>query len=203
MISSRYARLLCIETNELEKVFMLGGESLPRLVKVGFYTGAIDFVKEEGVQEPQKIVAILGDLQKIHKITLKSSRIGSYYDGENTILYLTHPGVYRERLVTTSLTPENIVQYTHQSKVPSEMNLFVGMMRKCLEEKDICPFAMTAWIHATLGRIHPFTDGNGRVSRLLASLPLIRAGYPFINVRVHKREEYLQALCAVSYCGIK
>jgi len=36
---------------------------------------------------------------------------------------------------------------------------------------------------------------NGRVSRLLASLPLICVGYPFINVRVHKREEYLQALC--------
>jgi hypothetical protein len=56
---------LCIETNELEKVFVLGGESLPRLVKVGFYTGAIDHVKDEGVQEPQKIVAILEDLQKV------------------------------------------------------------------------------------------------------------------------------------------
>jgi hypothetical protein len=53
----------------------------------------------------------------------------SLQDGENTIFYLTQPGVYRKRLVTTSLTPDNIVQYTHQSKVPSEMNLFVGMMR--------------------------------------------------------------------------
>ena len=65
VMSSRYARLLCIETNEIEKVFALGGESLPRLVKVGFYTGAIDRVKAEGVQEPQKIVSILGDLQKV------------------------------------------------------------------------------------------------------------------------------------------
>ena|SRR5882762_1949641 len=65
IISSRYARLLCIETNELEKVFALGGESLPRLVKVGFYTGAIDHIKAEGIQEPQKIVAILEDLQKV------------------------------------------------------------------------------------------------------------------------------------------
>ena len=128
---------------------------------------------------------------QIHKVTLKSNRIGSYnvrlpqasanddefislQDGENTILYLNHLGVYRKRLVTTSLTPENIVQYTHQSKVPSEMNLFVGMMKvsssppnflsslevglqKCLEEKDAPPFAMAAWIHAMFGRIHPFT----------------------------------------------
>jgi len=40
VMSSRYARLLSIETNEIEKVFALGGESVPRLVKVGFYTGA-------------------------------------------------------------------------------------------------------------------------------------------------------------------
>ena len=53
----------------------------------------------------------------------------SLQDGEDTIFYLTHPGAYRKRLVTTSLTPEDIVQYTHQSKVPSEMKLFVGMMR--------------------------------------------------------------------------
>ena len=65
IISSRYARLVCIETNEIEKVFTLGGESLLRLVKVGFYTGAIDRVKAEGIQEPQKIVSILGDLQKV------------------------------------------------------------------------------------------------------------------------------------------
>jgi hypothetical protein len=65
IISSRYARLLCIETNEIEKVFALGGESLPRLVKVGFCTGAIDRVKAEGIQEPQKIIAILEDLQKV------------------------------------------------------------------------------------------------------------------------------------------
>jgi hypothetical protein len=34
-------------------------------VKVGFYTGAIDRIKAEGIQEPQKIVAILEDLQKV------------------------------------------------------------------------------------------------------------------------------------------
>ncbi|KAM6501952.1 Fido domain containing protein [Amanita muscaria] len=214
IIPSRYARLLCIESNEIEKVFALGGQSLPRLVKLGFYYGAIDRVKAGGVQEPRNIIAILKDLQtsldfltgiarnpselsediicQIHKIAMKSCRIGSFQD-ENTLFYLTHPGVYRKRLITTSLTAsENmIVQYTHQSKVPSEMNLFLDMMKKCLEEKDISPFAAAAWIHATFARIHPFTDGNGRVARLLASLPLIQAGYPPINVPVHKREEYL------------
>ena len=65
IISSRYAHLLCIETNELKKVFALEGKSLPCLVKVGFYTGAIDCVEAEGIQEPQKTVAILGDMWKV------------------------------------------------------------------------------------------------------------------------------------------
>jgi len=42
-------------------------------------------------------------------------------------------------------------------------------------------------------------DGNGRVSRLLASLPLIRACYPFVNIRLKMRVEYLQALNPASY----
>jgi hypothetical protein len=60
-----YAHLLCIETNEIEGVFALAGEFLPCLVKVGFYTGAIDHVKVEGVQEWHKIVSILEDLQEV------------------------------------------------------------------------------------------------------------------------------------------
>ena len=53
----------------------------------------------------------------------------SLQDGETTIFYLTHGGVYRKRLVYTSLTPGDIVQYTHRSQLPSEMNVFVGLMR--------------------------------------------------------------------------
>jgi len=65
ILSSRYTRLLCIETNTIEKVFALGGESLPRLVQSGFHAEAIDGVKAEGVQEPRKIISILEDLQKV------------------------------------------------------------------------------------------------------------------------------------------
>jgi hypothetical protein len=69
--------------------------------------------------------------------------------------------------------PGDIVQYTHQSKVLYEMEQFVGMMRasgnphffiisdlcsqKCLEAKNVSPFAMAAWVHAVFAWIHPFT----------------------------------------------
>lgn len=39
-------------------------------------------------------------------------------------------------------------------------------------------FRYAALAHYKLVDIHPFTDGNGRTSRLLMNLILIRAGYP-------------------------
>jgi len=75
IIRVQFPRLICIETNEFEKVFVLGGESLSRLVKLGFYTGAIDRVMAGGVQERQKIVSILGDLQNVSSQLVTRSRL--------------------------------------------------------------------------------------------------------------------------------
>ena len=45
-----------------------------------------------------------------------------------------------------------------------------------------CPFTVFHKMHRKP------QDGNGRVSHLLASLPLIHASYPFINVHAHEWE---------------
>jgi hypothetical protein len=47
------------------------------------------------------------------------------------VFFLTHPGLYRKRLVSTTHMDGGIVQYTHHSKVHSEMKQFVGMMNVC------------------------------------------------------------------------
>lgn len=59
--AKRYSRLLAVESNEIENVFLLGGESLVKLVRVGFYTGAIDRVlnSPSGKPDPSTIVTIL------------------------------------------------------------------------------------------------------------------------------------------------
>ena len=48
--------------------------------------------------------------------------------------------------------------------------------------------------HVSFVRIHPFFDGNGRVARLLANLPVLYAGFPPIVVPAGARLDYIREL---------
>ena len=51
-----------------------------------------------------------------------------------------------------------------------------------------------AELHATFVRIHPFADGNGRMARLLANIPVLEAGFPPLVIPRERRQEYLRTL---------
>lgn len=52
-----------------------------------------------------------------------------------------------------------------------------------LESRSMHPVLIAAYLHDELVRIHPFIDGNGRTSRLLMNLYLLRKGYTLINLK--------------------
>ncbi|VVB73766.1 Fic/DOC family protein [uncultured archaeon] len=56
------------------------------------------------------------------------------------------------------------------------------------------PIELAALIHLKLVTIHPFGDGNGRMSRLLMNFVLNRHGFPMLNIPSSKRSSYYTSL---------
>jgi len=56
--------------------------------------------------------------------------------------------------------------------------------------------ALDAYVsaHMRLTAIHPFYDGNGRLARLVANLPVLYAGYPPIVIPMERREDYIRSI---------
>ena len=49
-------------------------------------------------------------------------------------------------------------------------------------------------IHMAIVHVHPFWDGNGRIARLLANIPLLKAGLPPLTIPEEQRRTYIQQL---------
>jgi len=65
------------------------------------------------------------------------------------------------------------------------------------EATTLHPVERAARIHSDFVKIHPFVDGNGRTSRLLMNLELLKSGFPPVVLPVERRLEYYEALdCA-------
>jgi Fic family protein len=46
--------------------------------------------------------------------------------------------------------------------------------------------------------IHPFFDGNGRMARLLANMPLLKAGMPPVTIDQRQRKKYIDLMSSYS-----
>ncbi len=96
-------------------------------------------------------------------------------------------GVYRNvrvRILGAAFTPPNPL------KIPNLMSEFTGW----LNTAKIQPVELAALAHHKLVYIHPFSDGNGRTSRLLMNLILMRAGFPPAVVLNSDRKKYYDRL---------
>jgi Fic family protein len=56
------------------------------------------------------------------------------------------------------------------------------------------PVELAALAHLKLVTIHPFDDGNGRISRMLMNFVLYKHGYPMLNIPYEKRAGYYRSL---------
>jgi hypothetical protein len=63
--------------------------------------------------------------------------------------------------------------------LPTALATFVDSLETLLQRADISSTGKAAWALITFLSIHPFSDGNGRLSRILVNYVLSRSGVPF------------------------
>ena len=145
-----------------------------------------------------------GDLQfsesaikHFHKELLKytkkdSLHRGNYKSKENQVRMIDTNG--RDIGVLFETTPAYLT--------PKQMNELVDWTRKALNEKKYHPLLIIGNFIVEFLNIHPFEDGNGRLSRILTNLLLLKEGYLYMPYVSHeklieeKKRDYYVALRA-------
>jgi len=161
------------ETKVALEGITIGGKSLREHFETINHKEAILFV-EELVQRDELLNEY--DIKSIHSLILKN------IDDKNV-------GTYRKI---------NVLIGGAQHKpplsidVPFKMKEFINWYKQ--EHKHLHPVELAARVHVDFVGIHPFVDGNGRTSRLLMNLELIKHGFPPAVIKVEDRLEYYQAL---------
>lgn len=83
------------------------------------------------------------------------------------------------------------IEFPRPNEVPHLMKEFIHWLEG---QQDVHPVQVASEAHFKFVSIHPFIDGNGRVSRLLMNLILLLNGYPMAIVKTEERTVYLDAV---------
>ena len=161
------------ETKVVLEGITIGGKNLREHFEAINHKEAILFV-EELVQKNELLNE--QDIKSIHALILKN------IDNPNA-------GKYRDINVIISGSEHKPSQAVD---IASKMQKFIEWYKK--EHTTLHPVELAARVHVDFVGIHPFVDGNGRTSRLLMNLELIKHGFPPAIIKVENRLEYYNAL---------
>jgi Fic family protein len=134
------------------------------------------------------------DLHQLHEILLNYSvkdqaHRGSYKTSSNKLVVTNPDGSQR---LLFNPTPPHLT--------PDEMIQLIDWLKDRIKHQDMHPLVYIAGFVYEFLSIHPYKDGNGRLSRLLTTLLLMKHGYEFIqfgsfeNEIESSKEEYFRVL---------
>jgi Fic family protein len=121
-------------------------------------------------------------IKHFHKELLKYSdkdrgHLGNYKLGENKVAAYDKSG----KIVGIIFEP------TPPHLTGKEMTELVEWAQKAFDEKMIHPLLIIGNFILEFLKIHPFQDGNGRASRVLTNLLLLKTGYDFVPYVSHEK----------------
>lgn len=118
-------------------------------------------LSENWILQFHSILLHFSDKDRNHK--------GRYKDAPNTVVMTNDKG---ERITLFDPTPPYLVQ--------PEMQTVIEWANEQFDAHEIHPLLVIANVIFEFLAIHPFKDGNGRVSRALTNLLLLKAGYSYV-----------------------
>jgi Fic family protein len=127
------------------------------------YRKALQLIHEQAAKL-QVSKAMILRLHKLAKGDIWDA--GKYKEKESDIIEKYPDGTSRVRFRTVSPT-----------KTPAFMDELIGLWSRSLREQWVHPLVAMAAFNLDFLSIHPFRDGNGRVSRLLLLLQCYHLGY--------------------------
>jgi Fic family protein len=103
----------------------------------------------------------------------------------NEIHYLILNGIDRKNAGKYRQVP---VYISGSSHIPPQPYLIAKQMEEVFHfyqhsKNDIHPIILAADMHEKIVTVHPYIDGNGRTSRLIMNLILLRNGFPIANIK--------------------
>ncbi len=125
------------------------------------------------------------DIKKLHEVMMPASfsdsgKIGEWKSGPNaTYIYDRGQPV--------------MLLYPMPQEIPALMKTFIQHLNRKPASSDA---ALDAYcrLHLEFVSIHPFSDGNGRMARLLANLPLMRCGELPVIIPSSRRQQYIKII---------
>lgn len=165
--------LTLLETKVVLEGITVGGKTLREHLEVVNHKDAILYI-EDIVRNNEPFTE--WQIKNIHRLVLKG--INDKYAGS-----------YRDQKVFIS----------GAEHIPPEPSLIKEQMERFIRwydenGKKLHPIQRAAEVHVLFVGIHPFIDRNGRTSRLLLNLELMKEGYPPIVIRTDNRLRYYSAL---------
>ncbi|MDD4272504.1 MAG: Fic family protein [Desulfobacter postgatei] len=177
----------------LEEGLTVSGKPLKDHEEVVGHARAIDLIYgllEKGTPLTQDALFNLHKAVQTHVILDVYKPVGAWKKEPNSTV-----GVIDEKQV--------VFEYAAPQDVPSLMEQWFKLYHELMAsavpgDKEKALQAYVA-LHVSFVRIHPFFDGNGRMARLVANLPVLKAGLPPIIVPREQRKAYIDALSQYHY----
>lgn len=212
----QYLNYIWIKAHHLEGTFHLVGESADALTHWGFAPHLVRCDARSDLKDPEAIVQALIDLedafsatipcherpelltpgliQAVHAKLMRTSKV-KINDPISGGVHYINAGFTRQT------TQKSVVRRSQQynlafcpaERVDQQLE-YICRMGKQYIARWRNPFATAAWLHVTFVRCHPFDDGNGRMSLLISSIPLMRHGFPPLCITPSLRSVYYDAL---------